>query len=49
MAITPSVLSIVAGLGAAFSMAMAARHYSHGVWAAGYWWSVRDRERGPGC
>jgi hypothetical protein len=49
MAITSSILSIVAGLGAACGIALAARHRSRGVWAAGYWWSERDRERGPGC
>jgi hypothetical protein len=49
MAITPFFFNIVAGLGTACGIALAARHYSRGVWAAGYWWSERDRKRGPGC
>jgi hypothetical protein len=25
------------------------RKVARGMWAAGYWWSDRDRARGPGC
>jgi len=46
--ITASVLRVLAGLGVACGVALAARQYSNGVWAAGYWWAERDRERGPG-
>ena len=31
-------------------LALAAHHKAAGgTWAAGYWWSKRDRELGPGC
>jgi hypothetical protein len=28
---------------------VAYRNVAGGKWAAGYWWSKRDRELGPGC
>lgn len=39
--------------GVALVGVLAYRHWRHkrgegGMWAAGYWWSERDRRRGPG-
>lgn len=41
-------IAVTCALVAAIVVLTFYRYYANGKWAAGYWWSQRDRELGPG-